>query len=103
MNRRRLLLLGFTAPLTRLARFLPEWPAELRVFADLKHKGTLTELAAASPPAVTDFGIAVPHGRVITGNQRDLGMHPGVMLFLEAQGIPSGSHKRCNRESSLFF
>ena len=60
MNRRQLLLLGLSAPLARLARFFPEWPAVLRMFADLKHTGTLTEQPAAFPPAATDFGIAVP-------------------------------------------
>jgi protein-arginine deiminase len=39
-------------------------------------------------PSHTDRqGRSFPYGRVLTGQQRDLAMHPGVMKFLEAQKL----------------
>jgi protein-arginine deiminase len=40
-----------------------------------------------SPPAVDDFGRPYPYGRILTGSQTDLGMHPDVLAFLEAQSV----------------
>ena len=41
----------------------------------------------ATPPFTDREGRRFPYGRVITGKQRELTMHPGVMKFLEAQGV----------------
>lgn len=40
-----------------------------------------------SPPTRDSAGRQYPFGRVLTGKQKDLTMHPGVMAFLEAQGL----------------
>jgi protein-arginine deiminase len=41
----------------------------------------------ATPPCSDRKGRRFPFGRVITGKQRELSLHPGVMNFLEAQGV----------------
>ena len=41
----------------------------------------------ATPPFTDREGRRFPYGRVITGKQRELTMHPGVMKFLEAQAV----------------
>ena len=41
----------------------------------------------ATPPHTDRQGQSFPYGRVITGKQRAFTMHPGVMKFLEAQGV----------------
>jgi Protein-arginine deiminase (PAD) len=41
----------------------------------------------ATPPYTDRQGQVFPFGRIITGKQRELAMHPGVMGFLEAQGV----------------
>ena len=41
----------------------------------------------ATPPYADSHGKRYPYGRVIVGKQRELTMHPGVMKFLEAQGL----------------
>jgi protein-arginine deiminase len=41
----------------------------------------------STPPHTDRHGRKFPYGRVITGKQRDLTMHPGVMHFLEAQEV----------------
>jgi protein-arginine deiminase len=41
----------------------------------------------ATPPCSDRKGRRFPFGRVITGKQRELSLHPGVMKFLEAQGV----------------
>ena len=41
----------------------------------------------ATPPHADRQGRRFPYGRVITGKQRELMMHPGVLRFLEAQGV----------------
>ena len=41
----------------------------------------------ATPPHTDRLGRRFPYGRVITGKQRELAMHPGVMRFVEAQGV----------------
>jgi protein-arginine deiminase len=38
-----------------------------------------------TPPHTDRGGKRFPYGRVLTGRQKDLGMHPGVLAFLEAQ------------------
>jgi protein-arginine deiminase len=40
-----------------------------------------------SPPVTDSFGNAFPFGRVLVGAQGDLGIHPEVLAFLEAQGL----------------
>lgn len=40
-----------------------------------------------TPPHTDRTGRRFPYGRVLTGKQGDLGMHPAVMAFLEAQGL----------------
>lgn len=40
-----------------------------------------------SPPTQDASGRHYPFGRVLTGKQKELTMHPGVMAFLEAQGL----------------
>jgi protein-arginine deiminase len=41
----------------------------------------------ATPPHTDRQGRVFPVGRIVTGKQRELAMHPGVMGFLEAQGV----------------
>jgi protein-arginine deiminase len=41
----------------------------------------------ATPPHTNRKGKRFPFGRVITGKQGDLTLHPGVLKFLEAQGV----------------
>ena len=41
----------------------------------------------ATPPHSDRNGRRFPFGRVITGKQRELSLHPGVMKFLEDQGV----------------
>jgi protein-arginine deiminase len=41
----------------------------------------------ATPPHTDRKGRLHPFGRIITGKQRELAMHPGVMRFLEAQSV----------------
>ena len=41
----------------------------------------------ATPPHTDRQGRRFPYGRIIAGKQRELAMHPGVMRFLEAQGV----------------
>ena len=40
-----------------------------------------------SPPHTDANGRRFPYGRVITGRQRELAMHPDALRFLEAQGV----------------
>lgn len=40
-----------------------------------------------SPPVTARSGREFPYGRVLTGVQNGLGMHPGVLAFLEAQAV----------------
>ncbi len=40
-----------------------------------------------SPPAIARDGTPFPHGRALVGKQRELTMHPGVLEFLERQGL----------------
>lgn len=40
-----------------------------------------------SPPHTDSKGRHFPYGRVITGQQRELAMHPDALRFLEAQGV----------------
>ena len=41
----------------------------------------------ATPPHTDRQGRRFPYGRVITGKHDELTMHPGVLKFLEAQGV----------------
>ena len=41
----------------------------------------------ATPPFTDREGRTFPFGRLVVGKQRELTMHPGVMSFLEAQGV----------------
>ena len=41
----------------------------------------------ATPPHTDRQGRRFPYGRVITGKQHEFTMHPGVLKFLEAQGV----------------
>jgi protein-arginine deiminase len=41
----------------------------------------------ATPPHTDRQGRRFPYGRIVAGRQRELAMHPGVMRFLEAQGV----------------
>ncbi len=41
----------------------------------------------STPPHTDRYGRKFPYGRVITGKQRELMMHPGVLKFLEAQAV----------------
>jgi protein-arginine deiminase len=41
----------------------------------------------ATPPHSDRQGRRFPYGRIIAGKQRELAMHPGVMRFLELQGM----------------
>jgi protein-arginine deiminase len=40
-----------------------------------------------TPPHTDKSGRRIPYDRILTGRQRDLGMHPGVMKFLQAQAL----------------
>jgi len=40
-----------------------------------------------TPPHQSRQGKSYPFGRIVTGKQEDLSMHPEIMRFLEAQGI----------------
>ncbi len=69
----------------------------------LRHQGVVTIVAGvprentrwidwygnleATPPFTDRAGRRFPLGRLIVGKQRELTMHPGVMSFLEAQGV----------------
>jgi protein-arginine deiminase len=41
----------------------------------------------ATPPHTNRQGRKYPYGRVITGRQRELMLHPGVLKFLQVQGV----------------
>ena len=40
-----------------------------------------------SPPVTTQDGRHFPYGRILTGRQHELGLHPDVMAFLERQQV----------------
>ncbi len=40
-----------------------------------------------SPPVTTQDGTRFPFGRILVGQQHELGMHPDVLAFLEAQWV----------------
>jgi protein-arginine deiminase len=41
----------------------------------------------ATPPHIHAQRRSFPYGRILTGRQKDLAMHPGIMSFLEAQRL----------------
>jgi protein-arginine deiminase len=93
-----------SAALTGLRKEFGPWAARLdrEVAARLRDDGVVAVAAGVprknsrwidwygnlevTPPHTDGTGRRFPYGRILTGRQRDLDLHPGVTRFLKAQG-----------------